>query len=256
MLTKYSIIHKEIHRPLPYVVFYICGLRHVLDVALTGVLNLSTCTQKISFLLSLTFPRCKQRKVFRLERKERAWKIILHSQIDVEPLDSLPWNRWYCNMRTALLTDPSISRLCWESSTSLQRGLLSQNCQMATPPFMWKGSWSLQKRQHSKWYVLCYAIAKWHFVTLSLMLSFSYHWEHDIETSLTIYYNNVRDHMPPIRSLKTVLQKLTHYAFRHCPDSISTLQFPLQVSYILLEKKGKVKCCMNISHPHCLIAHN
>ena len=64
------------------------------------------------------------------------------------------------------------------------------------PLHLSKGSWSLQKRQHTQWYILYSAIAKQHLITLCLMLSFDYHWEHDVETSLSNNYNNVQDHMP------------------------------------------------------------
>lgn len=127
--VKCSTHKQKTFMSLSYVVFHICRI---------GT-SISAEAADACFLSTSILPR-----MLKLEWKERAWKFIPHSQFDVKPLDGLPWNRWHYNMWTALLTDPSILCLCWESSTSLQRALLSQNCQMATPPFMWKGSWSLQ----------------------------------------------------------------------------------------------------------------
>lgn len=160
-----------------------CSFSHL---ALTGVLNLSTCTQKSLLLVESYSPKMQtERRFWGWKEKRAHGNSFLHSQIDVKPLDGLPWNRWRYNMRTALLTDPSILRLCWESSTSLRRGLPSQNCQMATPPFMWKGSCRKDSIHNDTLGVLPLPSG-----ILSLCvscLSFDYHGEHDVETSRTIY---------------------------------------------------------------------
>ncbi len=152
-----------------------------------GLNKCCTCqpAQRSSFLVLFDSARMQQKQILKLEREERARKLNLHCQTDGEPLVGLTWNTWCYSMRTALLTDPSILSLCWESSTSLPRSLWSQNCQMATPPFMWKKSWYFLKRQHAQWYTLCSAITKY---ILSLCVSFpslNYHRKHDVQTSLT-----------------------------------------------------------------------
>ena len=164
--------------------------------------------------------------------RERAWKFIPHSQIDVKPLDGLPRNRWYYNMRTALLTDPSILRLCWESSTSRRRALPEPKLSDGHSTFHVKRE--LQKRRHTQWYSLPSPSG----ILSLLMSSFDYHWEHDVEASLTFCFNNGNDHMPPPRALMT---KRIHYAFRHCPDSRTTLQFPLKDSWVISSWGRKAK---------------
>lgn len=133
--------------------------------------------------------------------------------------NGLPQSRWYYNMRTVLLTVCSILCLCWESNTSLWRVFLSQNCQMATPPFMWKQSWSLL-RISAQCYILFSACAKWHLITLRLMLSSDYHWEHVVKTSIRNYYSSV-GHCKPHPGFEDVSDCLAYISatcngmFRH-----------------------------------------
>lgn len=210
------------------------------------MLHLSTCTQKSLSCSALTFPRCIKVRFLGLGREARAWKFNLHSEIDGIPLDGLPRNRWYYNMRTALLTDPAILCLCWECTTSLQRGALSQNCQMATPPFMWKGRWSSPKRQRTQWYILCSAVIKRNPVTLcpSFVLL------------IIIEYTTWKTHSLNIVTMKETTSMMT--VLQHSNFGIhasSRLKNHFAVNH-QLEKKGKVKCRMNISGPRCLIALN
>lgn len=149
-------------------------------------------------------------------------------------------------MRTALLTDPAISCLCWESTTSLQRGVLSQNCQMATPPFMWKREMIFTEKTA---YTMIRSVFRYHQAAsrhfMSQFCPFDYHRAHDVEVSLAKCCNKERAHLHDDRPA----------AWYFGIHALSGLKNHFAVNH-QWEKKGKVKCRMNISGPRCLIALN
>lgn len=144
----------------PHIVIYICEQQHLLELALAIVLNLSTCLRSL-FLVESNFPKMQQSKT-KVGKKRRHENSIC----TVKP----PW-RHAMEQMVFQYEDSTINRsihfgLCWETNTSLERVLLSQNCQMATPPSIWIGSWSFLKDSIQN-DTLCSSITKWHLFTLS-----------------------------------------------------------------------------------------